>query len=99
MKRWPDTDFVRYTGVFNSEALLVTSLAAAKEVLQAQCYSFVKPPFFRRLIGDIVGLGLVFAEGEEHKKQRKAFRGMKHLPLLLAKRQTARRCRRNESFC
>ena len=60
----------------NSEALLINSLAAHKEILQAKCYSFAKPAFFRRLIADTVGLGIVFSEGEEHMKQRKAFRGI-----------------------
>ncbi|KAL1853938.1 hypothetical protein VTK73DRAFT_8869 [Phialemonium thermophilum] len=76
VKKWPDVDFIRYMSFGNSEALLVTSLAAHKEVLQLKCYSFVKPPFFRRLLGDIVGFGLVFSEGDAHKSQRKAFRGM-----------------------
>ncbi|KAH8907658.1 cytochrome P450 [Coniochaeta sp. PMI_546] len=76
VKKWPDADFIRYMTFGNSEALLVTSLAAHKEILQAKCYSFVKPPFFKRLIADIVGLGLVFSEGDDHKSQRKAFRGM-----------------------
>lgn len=74
VKKWPDADFIRFVTFGNSEALLVTSLAAHKEILQAKTYSFVKPPFFKRLIVDIVGLGIVFSEGEEHKKQRKAFR-------------------------
>jgi len=69
----------------NSEALLVTSLAAHKEILQAKCYSFAKPAFFRRLIADIVGLGIVFSEGEDHKNQRKAFRGMSAFSCSLRK--------------
>lgn len=76
VKKWPTADFIRYITFGNSEALLVTSLAAHKEILQAKCYSFIKPPFFKRLIADIVGLGLVFSEGDEHKNQRKALRGM-----------------------
>jgi len=75
VKRWPDADFIRFLSFGNTEALLVTSLAAHKEILQAKVYSFVKPPFFRRLIADTVGLGVIFAEGEDHKNQRKAFRG------------------------
>jgi hypothetical protein len=76
VKKWPRADFIRYMTFGNSEALLVTSLAAHKEILQTKCYSFIKPPFLKRLIVDIVGLGLMFAEGEDHKNQRKAFRGM-----------------------
>ncbi|OIW30733.1 cytochrome P450 [Coniochaeta ligniaria NRRL 30616] len=76
VKKWPNEDFIRYLTFGNSEALLVTSLAAHREILQAKCYSFVKPPFFKRLITDIVGYGIVFSEGDDHKSQRKAFRGM-----------------------
>jgi cytochrome P450 len=75
VQKWPRADFIRFTTFGNADALLITSLAAHKEILQAKCYSFVKPPFFKRLVADIVGLGLVFSEGEDHKNQRKAFRG------------------------
>ncbi|KAF2178024.1 cytochrome P450 [Zopfia rhizophila CBS 207.26] len=64
----------------NSEALLVTSMAAHKEILQAKCYSFVKPDFYARLITDIVGRGIVFAEGDEHKTMRKLIAGMQKKP-------------------
>ena len=76
VRKWPREDFIRYMTFGNSEALLINSLAAHKEILQAKCYSFAKPAFFRRLIADTVGLGIVFSEGEEHMKQRKAFRGI-----------------------
>jgi hypothetical protein len=75
VKKWPNADFIRYMTFGNSEALLVTSLVAQKEFLQAKCYSFVKPPFFKRLIVDIAGLGIIFSEGDDHKSQRKALRG------------------------
>jgi hypothetical protein len=75
MRKWPRASLIRYFTFANSEALLVTSLAAHKEILVDKCYSFEKPTFFVRLIADIVGLGLVFATGETHKKQRKVLRG------------------------
>lgn len=61
--------------VGNSEQLLVNSLEAHKEVLQTKCYSFFKPAFFARLVGEIVGKGLLFSEGDEHKKQRRLLAG------------------------
>ncbi|PGH20752.1 hypothetical protein AJ80_03512 [Polytolypa hystricis UAMH7299] len=72
---WPDAPFIKYMSVGNSEQLLVNSLEAHKEVLQAKCYSFVKPVVFTRLVGEIVGKGLLFAEGDEHKKQRRLLAG------------------------
>jgi cytochrome P450 len=50
-------------------------LRAHQEVLSTKCYSFVKPPFFARIVGEVTGMGLVFAEGEEHKTQRKLLNG------------------------
>ena len=67
---------IRYFNIGNSDAVLVTSLAAHKEILHDKCYSFAKPAFFARLISDIVGYGIVFSEGEEHKRQRKVLGGM-----------------------
>ncbi|KAL2200646.1 cytochrome P450 [Corynascus similis CBS 632.67] len=78
MRQWPRTPhgLIRYLDVGNSDAVLVTGLAAHKEILHDKCYSFQKPPFFKRLIADTVGFGLVFTEGEEHKKQRRLLAGL-----------------------
>lgn len=70
-RRWPDSPFIRYISFGNSEVLLVNTLRAHREVMQTKCYSFIKPPFFKRLVGEIVGVGLLFSEGDEHKKQRR----------------------------
>ncbi|OCL03967.1 cytochrome P450 [Glonium stellatum] len=75
MRQWPDAPFIRYLSIANKEILLVNSLQAHREVLQTKCYEFEKPEFFRRIIGEIVGVGLLFAEGEEHKKQRRLLNG------------------------
>ncbi|KAH8879645.1 cytochrome P450 [Thozetella sp. PMI_491] len=75
MKQWPDAPFVRYLTFANKEVLLVNSLSAHKQVLQTQCYSFEKPSFFKRLLIEISGQGLLFAEGEEHKVQRRQLIG------------------------
>ncbi|GAB1316901.1 Cytochrome P450 monooxygenase FUM15 [Madurella fahalii] len=76
MRQWPKAPLIRYFDVGNSDAVLVTSLDAHKEILHAKAYSFQKPPFFVRLIASIVGFGLGFAEGEEHKRQRRALAGL-----------------------
>ena len=74
-RQWPKAPFIRYLSFANTETLLVNSLRAHQEVLSTKCYSFVKPPFFARIVGEVTGMGLVFAEGEEHKKQRKMLNG------------------------
>ncbi|OIW35435.1 cytochrome P450 [Coniochaeta ligniaria NRRL 30616] len=75
-KKWPDAPFIRYLSIGNVEALLVNSVAAYRDVTRTKCYSFVKPPFFVRLVKDLIGAGLVFAEGEEHKAQKKVLNGV-----------------------
>jgi hypothetical protein len=74
-RQWPTAPFIRYISFGNTETLLVNSLRAHQEVLSTKCYSFVKPPFFARIVGEVTGMGLVFAEGEEHKTQRKLLNG------------------------
>lgn len=76
MRRWPEVPMIRYFGFANSDAILVNSLQGYKEVLHTKCYSFIRTTAFRRLIQDIIGVGLVFAEGEEHRRQRRALGGM-----------------------
>ena len=66
---------IRYFSFLNGDAVLVVSPEAHKQVLQANCYSFVKPAWYRRLIFPIVGRGLVFMYGEEHRVNRKVLNG------------------------
>ncbi|CAK7229981.1 hypothetical protein SCUCBS95973_007418 [Sporothrix curviconia] len=78
MQTWPNAPLIRYreTGVA-AEGLLINSAAAYRDVMCAQhCYAYQRSAPFRRLIGDIIGVGLVFAEGEEHRRQRKALGGL-----------------------
>lgn len=75
MRRWPDANLIRFTTFGNSEAVLVTGLEAWRDILSVKPYSFVKPAMFKRLIGPIVGKGLVFSEGGEHKALRKLLAG------------------------
>jgi hypothetical protein len=75
VRKWPDTQMIRYFTFGNSEAVLVTGLDAFRDVLSVKPYSFVKPELYKRLLGPIVGKGLVFAEGEEHKGHRKLMAG------------------------
>lgn len=51
--------FIRYLTFANTELLLVNNLQANREVLQAKCYEFEKPEFFRGVVGELVGVGLL----------------------------------------
>ncbi|KAK9237098.1 cytochrome P450 [Lipomyces kononenkoae] len=67
----PDADLMRMLGMMNSERILPVSPRAMMEILQTQAYTFIKPPFMRRSLNGILGNGVLFAEGEDHKHQRK----------------------------
>ncbi|KAI1503676.1 cytochrome P450 [Biscogniauxia marginata] len=89
MREWvatvPNDGLLRYLGLFNEERLLVTGPKALSEVLVTSNYDFEKPATVGASIGRILGVGVLLAEGEEHKVQRKnlmpafAFRHIKDL--------------------
>ncbi|KAH8203480.1 hypothetical protein TruAng_002351 [Truncatella angustata] len=97
--QWPDAPFIRYKGLLGMEQLLINGVEAHKQVLQTYCYYFKKPGLFARLVEDISGRGLLFAEGHEHKRQRKliahAFSASnlrKLFPVFVAKAQDLAIC-------
>jgi len=75
MKTWPSEHFIRYLSFGNSEMLLVNSLEAHKEVLQTKAYAVVKPKVFERLLGRLVGKGVLFSVRAEHKLQKRFLAG------------------------
>ncbi|KAI0125917.1 cytochrome P450 [Xylariales sp. AK1849] len=81
----PNDGIIRYLGPFNQERLLIVSPKALSEVLVTKNYDFQKPPQLRESIGRILGVGVLLAEGEQHKMQRRslmpafAFRHIKDL--------------------
>ncbi|KAI1636538.1 cytochrome P450 [Biscogniauxia mediterranea] len=81
----PNDGLMRYLSLFNQERLLVTGPKALSEVLVTSNYDFEKPASLGSNIGRILGVGVLLAEGEEHKIQRKnlmpafAFRHIKNL--------------------
>ncbi|ORY66350.1 cytochrome P450 97B3 [Pseudomassariella vexata] len=89
MRDWvtnvPNEGLIRYTSLFNMERLLITSPKALSEVLVTRNYDFEKPSQFRNSIGRILGIGILLAEGEQHRLQRRnlmpafAFRHIKDL--------------------
>ncbi|GAB7366448.1 hypothetical protein MBLNU230_g8244t1 [Neophaeotheca triangularis] len=80
----PNDGLIRYSSWFR-ERLLVTSPKVLAELLVTRNYDFTKPPHFKNGVGRILGIGILFAEGDEHKLQRKmlmpafAFRHVKEL--------------------
>lgn len=53
----------------------MNSLEAAREVLQTHGSSFVKPAFFEKLVGEMMGTGVLFSVGEQHKQLRRIMAG------------------------
>lgn len=106
-RRWaneiPNDGLIRYLHLFNRERLLLTSPKALNEVLTTKSYDFVKPELLRNGIGQVLGVGILLAEGDEHKAQRKSlmpafhFRHVKELyPIFWAKSQEMVRCIQEE---
>ncbi|CAK7220022.1 hypothetical protein SCUCBS95973_004016 [Sporothrix curviconia] len=81
----PNDGLIRYLGLFNQERLLITKPKALAEVLVSKNYDFVKPGQVRHALSRILGVGVLLAEGDEHRFQRKmlapafAFRHVKDL--------------------
>ncbi|KAH7175310.1 cytochrome P450 [Dactylonectria macrodidyma] len=75
MREWvneiPNDGLIRYRDLFNQECILVCSPKALAEVLVTNSYAFQKPGSLRWALSRIVGIGLVLAEGDEHKFQRR----------------------------
>ncbi|GAB7355339.1 hypothetical protein MBLNU459_g5868t1 [Dothideomycetes sp. NU459] len=75
MRRWmeeiPNDGLIRYTNWLNSERVLLTNPKTLAEVLSTKNYEFIKPAHFRSVLGKILGVGVLLAEGDEHKVQRK----------------------------
>jgi cytochrome P450 len=97
-RRWtneiPNDGLLRYLHLWNKERLLVTSPKALAEVLTTKSYDFIKPGLLRNGIGRVLGVGVLLAEGDDHKTQRKNlspafhFRHVKELyPIFWAKSQ------------
>lgn len=75
MREHPNEPLLYYRHIAGSEWILINSVQAAREMLQTKCYQFEKPEFFRRIVGEIAGIGLVNVEGDVHKKQRRLLNG------------------------
>ncbi|ESK92562.1 cytochrome p450 [Moniliophthora roreri MCA 2997] len=56
--------------LFQPDLVFIADNTAAQYIFQ-NAYTYVKAPVFRPLIQKLLGRGIVWAEGEEHKYQRK----------------------------
>ncbi|KIW62872.1 hypothetical protein PV04_09764 [Phialophora macrospora] len=106
-RRWvkeiPNDGLIRYLHLWNRERLLVTNPKGLAEVLTTKSYEFVKPQLLSSGIGRILGVGILLAEGDDHKMQRKNlspafhFRHVKELyPIFWAKSQEMVRAMQKE---
>ncbi|GKZ32474.1 hypothetical protein AbraIFM66950_001927 [Aspergillus brasiliensis] len=81
----PNNGLIRYRTLLNSDRLLVTSPEALAEVLTTKCYDFKKPKWLANELKQLLGVGVLLAEGDEHRAQRKilapafSFRHIKNL--------------------
>ncbi|CAO3696204.1 unnamed protein product [Umbelopsis ramanniana] len=62
---------IRYYGLFNIPRVMVSDPELLKQILVTHQYDFVKPKELAEFIGRILGVGLLVAEGAEHRHQRK----------------------------
>ena len=76
MREWVDTvpndGLIYYRNWANMERVLLTNPKTLAEVLSVKNYEFIKPGHFREGLARILGVGILLAEGDEHKRQRKA---------------------------
>ena len=90
----PNEGLLCYHDLFNVERVVPTSPKALAEVLVTKSQDFTKPNSIRKLLGAILGNGLLISEGDDHKMQRKglmpafAYRHVKDLyPMFWSKAQ------------
>jgi cytochrome P450 len=57
--------------MFNQPAIIVADTKIIQDITLNHVYDFIKPPNMWTDAVKIIGKGLVLAEGDEHKRQRK----------------------------
>ncbi|OKL55823.1 hypothetical protein UA08_08812 [Talaromyces atroroseus] len=67
----PNNGLLRFYQPDRGERVLVTGIKALNEILVSKATEFVKPQTIRRRLYTVAGNGLLLAEGEIHKAQRK----------------------------
>jgi hypothetical protein len=88
-QRWaatiPNDGLIRYLHAFNNDRILVTSPKALGEVLVNKNYEFIKPSQLRNGLGRLLGIGILLAEGDEHKVLFNLFNLAEHLLIFYMK--------------
>ncbi|KAL1600452.1 hypothetical protein SLS60_006838 [Paraconiothyrium brasiliense] len=80
MKQYPSAPVIRYLTFGNTEVLVANSLEAFRELLQTKCYDFKKPDRWHRIVGEIIGKGVINMEGDDHRAARKMLTGAFNVP-------------------
>lgn len=63
----PNTGFIRFLDMFNSEIITITDPKLVAEFLGVKADHFTKRPKLKKILESILGNGLVVAEGKDHK--------------------------------
>uniref|UniRef100_U9U4F0 Cytochrome P450 n=1 Tax=Rhizophagus irregularis (strain DAOM 181602 / DAOM 197198 / MUCL 43194) TaxID=747089 RepID=U9U4F0_RHIID len=64
-------NIIKHHEILNQPALLILDTKIIQDILLNHVYDFIRPPYMLADAIAIAGRGLVFAEGENHKRQRK----------------------------
>ncbi|OKL56355.1 hypothetical protein UA08_08529 [Talaromyces atroroseus] len=72
VKTVPNNGLIRYYVIGNRERVFLTSPKAISDLLVAKSYDFVRPEIARIQLETVTGEGLLLAEGDVHKAQRKS---------------------------
>ncbi|KAF9978582.1 hypothetical protein BGZ73_001755 [Actinomortierella ambigua] len=72
-RRWIEQygGFIRYHGFFNRERVLIAEAALVQHVFSSHSYDYIKDERVARFLGPVLGHGILLAEGDVHRKQRK----------------------------
>ncbi|CRG84026.1 hypothetical protein PISL3812_01369 [Talaromyces islandicus] len=71
-KTVPNNGLIRYYVIGNLERVLVVSPKAISDLLVSNSYDFVRPEISATQLGTVTGEGLLVAEGDVHRAQRKS---------------------------
>ncbi|KAH9821277.1 cytochrome P450 monooxygenase [Melampsora americana] len=73
IRKWHDQfgPTIRVRGFFGTTRLCTVDPKALHHILVSKAYSYPKPQENRRTLGNMIGRGLLFAEGQAHKRQKR----------------------------
>lgn len=73
-RRWfeeHNSSVVRYSSLFGEQVLVLGDVAALNHVLRSNPYAWPKSSEIRTIISRLLGKGLIWAEGEDHKRMKR----------------------------